>query len=168
MSLFPKKLRSQSSTEPHMIFSEFFFACHSPPDPGGEWRLMVGQYRPVCNSATDCVCKMSPSHWERYHAGKKPIWTFIYYQDILSASSAVQPLRWQLAAWYHIHCENPFSSPSYIWPVLDSIRHPCPSTHVSALLIISIVISNKFRSSMFDTKVNSALEYHKRVLLCTL
>ena len=27
-------------------------------------------------------------------------WTFIYYQDILSASSAVQPLRWQLAAWH--------------------------------------------------------------------
>ena len=31
------------------------------------------QYRPVCNSTTDCVCKMSPSHWERYHTGKKPL-----------------------------------------------------------------------------------------------
>ena len=66
-------------------------------------------------------------------------WTFIYYQDILSASSAVQPLRWQLAAWYtgmsfifivkalfpHHHTFG-----QYLIAYAISLR---PSTHVSAL-----------------------------------
>jgi hypothetical protein len=60
-------------------------------------------------------------------------WTFIYYQDILSGYNFCPiGLRgrvgslldiWECPSWLHSHCESPFSSPSHIWPVLDSICH---------------------------------------------
>ena len=72
----PPKPMFWSVMETYVIgMQRYVRLCPSaPPAPDDALHVMHGQCRLVCNFATDCDWKMSPSHWERYHAEKKPIW----------------------------------------------------------------------------------------------